>query len=48
VAQFIFGIGATLNKPAWRKTFVRFVDKDHEGLQYSIYDAITSSSKDEA
>jgi MFS family permease len=40
LAQFLFGCGAALNLPAWRKTFARFVDKDHEGLQYSIYDAL--------
>ncbi len=44
MAQFIFGIGAALNMPAWRKTFAKFVDKNHEGLQYSIYDAITNLS----
>lgn len=40
--QFIFGLGAAINMPAWRKTFARFVDKGHEGVEYSIYDIINN------
>jgi MFS family permease len=42
LAQFVFGLGAASNMPAWRKTFAKFVDQNHEGLQYSVYDAITN------
>lgn len=44
IVQFIFGIGTALNMPAWRKTFAQFVDKGHEGMEYSIYDIIANTS----
>lgn len=42
--QILFGIGIATNLPAWRKTFARFVDRGHEGVEYSVYDIICSLS----
>lgn len=38
--QALFGFAVAINLPAWRKTFARFVDRGHEGAEYSIYDII--------
>ncbi|MBD3362681.1 MFS transporter [Candidatus Dojkabacteria bacterium] len=38
--QFLIGLGTSINLPAWRKTFANFVDKGHEGVEYSLYDVI--------
>ncbi|MCA9390450.1 MFS transporter [candidate division WWE3 bacterium] len=40
--QTFFGIGVAINLPAWRKTFARFVDNGHEGVEYSLYDIISN------
>lgn len=42
--QLIIGLGVAINMPAWRKTFARYLDKGHEGVEYSIYDIINNIS----
>jgi MFS family permease len=40
--QAVFGLGVAINLPAWRKTFSKFIDTGHEGVEYSIYDIVSN------
>ena len=42
LVQALFGLGMACNIPAWRKIFARFVDKDHEAIEYGIYDMLNN------
>lgn len=37
-AQFIYGLGSAFSFAAWYTLYTRFVDKNKEGYQWSIYD----------
>ncbi len=38
IAQFISGFGAALAYPGWRVLFTRFLDRNKEGYEWSVYD----------
>ncbi|MDO8601109.1 MAG: MFS transporter [bacterium] len=40
-AQFIYGLGYAFAFPAWYTLYTRFIDKNKEGYQWSIYDTTT-------
>ncbi|MCB9790232.1 MFS transporter [Candidatus Nomurabacteria bacterium] len=41
----LFGIGAAIYLPAWRKTFARYVDIGKEGQNYAISDMFLSITR---
>jgi MFS family permease len=40
-AQFVYGVGSAFTFAAWYTLYTRFIDKNREGYQWSIYDAAT-------
>ncbi len=40
--QFVIGFGSSMNIVTWRKLFASNLDKNHEGLEYGIYDTVMS------
>lgn len=40
-AQFVYGIGSAFAFAAWYTLYTRFIDKNREGYQWSIYDTVT-------
>jgi MFS family permease len=39
--QALLGVGAAIAYPGWYKIFTRHIDKDKEGVEWSLYDVVT-------
>lgn len=42
IIQIIYGLGLALSFPSWRVLFSRYLNKDHAGYEYSVYDTVVS------
>lgn len=42
LVQIIYGIGQALSYPSWRVIFTRYLSQERTGLEWGIYDTITS------
>jgi MFS family permease len=42
LVQIIYGLGLALSFPSWRVIFSRYLNQDHAGYEYSLYDTTTS------
>lgn len=42
ILQAINGLGASFNLNNWRKLFARNLEKNHEGLEYGLYETLMS------
>jgi len=40
IAQVIYGFGAALAYPGWYVLFTRFIDRNKEGYEWSVYDTL--------
>lgn len=39
-AQFVFGVGSAFSFAVWYTLYTRFVEKNKEGFQWSVYDSV--------
>lgn len=41
LAQFVYGVGSAFSFASWYALYSKFIDKNKEGYEWSIYDSIT-------
>ncbi len=42
IIQFFYGLGQALSYPSWRVIFTRYLNQDHAGYEWGMYDTVVS------